>query len=901
MPTLAATAGGPTVIQPLKSDTSPALRTLHATAVAPSGMGNHSHRPLRPGQKGTGAPTASNSIQTTLGAATIPSTNTNFEGINNLDNVLPPDTNGDIGPNNYVQWVNLQFEIFDRTGASLLGPTQGNTLWSGFGGVCDTTNQGDPVVKYDRVANRWVFTQFAFSVSRQGIPIAPFVQCFAVSTTGDPTGTYYRYAWTISSTYFPDYPKLAVWTDAYYMTVNYFSGNTFVGGGALAFDRTKMLAGQPATGIGFGPLGSAYGGLLPSDFDGSILPPTGSPNYFGAVDTSGLSSGNTFQIWKFHVDFITPTNSTFGTATNTPNFNLAVATYSFNLCGFSRNCIQQPASTQGLDPIPDRLMNRLQYRRFADGHESLVANHTVGVGSSGNQAAIRWYEIRGLSSVPAIYQQGTYSPSSDNRWMGSIAMDQAGDIALGYSVSSTTVSPSIRYTGRLASDPLGTLPQGEATLIAGSGSQTSNFNRWGDYSMMAVDPTDDCTFWYTQEYYTTTSDRGWQTRIGSFKFPNCGIPVCPTGWSCADLGSATPTGSQSLTSGSWTIQGGGADIWGTNDQFHFVWQSLAGDGGISARVVSQTNTNIWAKAGVMLRQSSASNSAYYAAVVTASNGIVVQYRPSAGATALWPVSLSGTAPAYLQVGRVGSTFTAYTSNDGATWTAIPGSTVTLSMSGALLQGLAVTSHNSAALSTVTADSVSLSTTQPPPAPAGCLTGWNCADVGNATPPGGQVVSAGTWTIQGGGTDIWNTSDQFHFAWQSLAGDGGISARVVSQTNTNVWAKAGVMLRQSTNPNSAFYAALVTPGNGIVVQYRPSAGASALWPATLTGTPPAYLQVGRVGSTFTAYTSNDGLSWTAIPGSAVTLSLSGTLLQGLAVTAHNAAALSTVTLDAVKPG
>jgi hypothetical protein len=311
------------------------------------------------------------------------------------------------------------------------------------------------------------------------------------------------------------------------MSVNFFNSKltSFVGAGALAFDRNKMLTNQGPTAILFGPTSSNFGGLLPSDLDGSILPPSGSPNYFGAIDTSVAPSGNTFQIWKFHVDFITPANSTFGTASQTPNFTLSVDTYFWNMCNGSRSCIQQPGTNQGLDGLSDRLMNRLQYRRFADGHESLVANHTVGVGSGNNQAAVRWYEIRNLSTTPTIYQQGTYSPSSDSRWMGSIAMDQSGDIALGYSVSSSKVSPSILYTGRLAGDPLGTLPQGEATLIAGSGSQTSTFNRWGDYSMMAVDPTDDCAFWYTQEYYTATSDRGWQTRVGSFKFANCGPPL----------------------------------------------------------------------------------------------------------------------------------------------------------------------------------------------------------------------------------------------------------------------------------------------------------------------------------------------------------------------------------------
>jgi hypothetical protein len=533
LPVRAAASTGPTVIQPLKNDISAPLRSMQASPVAPSGKGNQSHRPLHPGQSGAKLPTAARSIQTTFGAAAMPSTSTNFEGINNLDAVLPPDTNGDVGPNNYVQWVNLHFEIFDRSGTTVQAAKPGNALWSGFGtgtpaSVCATTNQGDPVVRYDRMANRWVFTQFAFTVNKFHQLVAPFIQCFAVSTTGDPTGTYYRYAWQISNVYFPDYPKLAVWPDAYYMTVNYFSGNTFVGGGALAFDRNKMLAGQSATAVGFGPLGAAYGGSLPSDLDGSILPPSGAPNYFGAIDTNISPSGSTFQIWKFHVDFATPANSTFGTASNTPDFNLPVDTYFWNMCSGFRSCIPQPGTSQGLDAVSDRLMNRLQYRRFSDGHESLVANHTVGIGSGNNQAAIRWYEIRNLSTVPTIYQQGTYAPSGDNRWMGSMAMDQAGDIALGYSVSSGTISPSIRYTGRLASDPLGTLPQGEATLIAGSGSQTSSLNRWGDYSMMAVDPTDDCTFWYTQEYYAATSNASWQTRVGSFKFTRCGIPASPT-------------------------------------------------------------------------------------------------------------------------------------------------------------------------------------------------------------------------------------------------------------------------------------------------------------------------------------------------------------------------------------
>jgi hypothetical protein len=528
---------GLTAGRSLKNDVSAPLSSLQASPVIPGGKGNHSRRPLQPSRSGQDLPTSPATLQNTPIGLAIPSTSTNFEGVNNLDGVLPPDTNGDIGPNHYVQWVNLHFKIFNRAGTAVLGPSAGNTLWSGFGGNCEFTNHGDPIVRYDRTADRWVFTQFAFTTTN-GAPVAPFSQCFAVSTTADPTGTYYRYEFVVNNTYFNDYPKLGVWPDAYYLSVNYFNGNNFAGGGALAFNRGSMLSGQPAGMVSVGPIGALYGGMLPSDLDGFLLPPAGSPNYFGAVDTSVAPSGSTFQIWKFHVDWTTPTNSTFGTPSHAPDFNLTVATYRWFMCNGSRNCVPQPGTSVGVDVVSDRLMNRLQYRRFADGHESLVANHTVAVGPSSNRAAVRWYEIRNLSSTPTVYQQGTYAPGSDNRWMGSIAMDQSGDIALGYSVSSSTVYPSIRYTGRLGSDPLATLPQGEASIIAGSGSQTSTFSRWGDYSMMAVDPVDDCTFWYTQEYYSVTSNIGWQTRVGAFKFPSCGTPPA---WAATFDVTNTPT------------------------------------------------------------------------------------------------------------------------------------------------------------------------------------------------------------------------------------------------------------------------------------------------------------------------------------------------------------------------
>jgi RHS repeat-associated protein len=370
--------------------------------------------------------------------------------------------------------------------------------------------------------------------------------------------------------------------------------------------------------------------------------------------------------------------------------------------------------------------------------------------------------------------------------------------------------------------------------------------------------------------------------------------ACPTGWSCADIGSPVQAGRQGLNGGTWTIQGAGGDIWGTADQFHYVWQTLSGDGSVSARVVSQDRTDAWAKAGVMLRQTSDPASAYYAVEVTPANTVVIQYRASSGAAATWPTSIIAAAPEYVRASRSGSTFSAYVSSDGTNWTLVPGSTVGLNVSGSMLAGLAVTSHDTAAVSTVTMDSVAVASS----GTSSCPNGWSCADIGSPAQAGGQSLSGTTWTVQGEGADIWGTSDQFHYVWQSLAGDGTITARVSSQTNTSSWAKAGVMLRQSTDPASAYYAVEVTPGNGIVVQYRASSGATAAWPSTVSGAAPMYVRAVRTGTSFSAYTSSDGVGWTLVPSSTVTLSVSGAMLSGLEVTSHDAANMGSATFDGV---
>jgi hypothetical protein len=444
---------------------------------------------------------------------------------------VPPDPNGAVGATQYVQWVNTSFAVFDKsTGALVYGPAAGNTLWQGFGGACETTNSGDPIVMYDKAANRWVMTQFSINQAS-----SQFYQCVAVSTTSDATGSYRRFAYAFTG--FNDYPKGGVWPDGYYLSFNMFNaaGTAFLGARVCALDRTQMLsaAGNPGP-IQCFQLSSSYGGLLPADLDGSLPPPAGSPNYALAFDDA---SNDGLNLWKFHVDWASSANSTFTGPTT-------ITTASFTPACGGGTCIPQPSTTRTLDSLADRLMHRLAYRNFG-GYESIVVNHSVAVGSTAS--GVRWYEIRDPGGTPSVYQSGTFAPDTTARWMGSMAQDRDGDMLLGYSVSSSSVRPGIRYTGRLADDPLGTL-QAESTLASGIGSQTT-YSRWGDYSAMTIDPVDDCTFWYTNEYLKTTGNFNWSTRVGSFKFPGCGststpdftVSVAPGSLTVAQGASATST------------------------------------------------------------------------------------------------------------------------------------------------------------------------------------------------------------------------------------------------------------------------------------------------------------------------------------------------------------------------
>jgi hypothetical protein len=443
--------------------------------------------------------------------------------------VLPPDTDGDVSGDHYIQVVNNVFTIWDLnqtnpyTGLPLTvyGPARISTLFTGFGGACELWDDGDPVVVYDHLADRWLITQFALA----NYPNPPFSECIAISATGDPLGAWYRYEYQFDV--MNDYPKFGVWPDGYYMTQNQFdpaaAGSQWRGQGVAVLERDVMLTGGNARMVYFDTYAACtssepecvLGGMLPSDLDGPV-PPAGEPNHFMQFDDDAWGySPDQLQVWDFHVDWANTANSTF-----THTIDLPVAAFDSEVClGYDRNCIPQPGTAQGVDAISDRLMYRLQYRNFGT-YQTIVANHTVDVNDVPEHAGVRWYELRKVNGIWSVFQQSTYSPDAAHRWMGSIAMDGSGNIALGYSVSDgISIYPGINYAGRHSVDPVSTLPQGESVIILGTGSQTHSAARWGDYSAMTVNPQNDCQFWYTQEWNRVTSSAEWYTYIAAFSYP----------------------------------------------------------------------------------------------------------------------------------------------------------------------------------------------------------------------------------------------------------------------------------------------------------------------------------------------------------------------------------------------
>jgi hypothetical protein len=477
----------------------------------------------------------------------VPGPYPGFDGIANADQggqLLPPDPVGDVGPNHYVQAVNTSWAVYAKNGTRLRGPEALTSLWPADPvGLCDDQGHGDPIVLYDELADRWLLAQFAFVIAGSpAVPTAPFKMCIAVSQGPDPTGAWFPYEFSMITpdtgheNDLPDYPKLAVWHDAYYLSANAFqvSPTAAVATGAIvaAFNRTNMLAGQSAEHV-VDWQGSPSGdpddipyGLLPVDLDGLAAAPAGTPGlYVSFTDTNFSQTSDTLHLWRFQASFSPTPTGTFQLLQSFP-----VSGFDSALCGGTiRACIPQPEGATRLDPIAGQLMHRAAYRNRG-GTESIVLNHSVDA-SGTDHAGIRWYELRrtgGAGNGFGLAQEGTFAPDADHRWMGSAAMDASGNVAIGYSVSGPGTYPSLRFTGRYASDPGGTLTQGEGLLVAGTGAQTSTTSRWGDYSSLSVDPADGCTFWFTGEYYAGTSDRSWRTRIGSFSLVTDPTVVSPT-------------------------------------------------------------------------------------------------------------------------------------------------------------------------------------------------------------------------------------------------------------------------------------------------------------------------------------------------------------------------------------
>jgi len=484
-------------------------------------------------------------------APTIPTPLLTFEGLSNQDNfnlyggrVNPPDPDGEVGPNHYLELINLVFAVYDKQGNRLTGPTKIGDLWAGFAIPDCTDPSGDPVVLYDQLEDRWILSQF--TTSGLSDPNKPFWNCVAVSTTGDPTGTYFRYAFeTKNFQFFPDYPKYGLWRNSYILTTREFGPTVEYGIGVYALERDKMLLGDPnARAVSFFldsavvPISQIGDGLLPPDIEGKTKPANGAPAPLVGTQDDGASYGATFDalnIWELNVKWLANPVASLTLKTQLP-----VASFdSIFPCGpagppgsglTGRDCLPQP----GIAPTANNRLDilsyrqrptfRLAYRNFGT-YESLVTNQSVE--ALPGVAGARWYEIRRTGGTYSVFQQGTFAPNDGvHRWMGSVAMDKKGDIALGYSVvNGTDVFPGIRYTGRLSGDTLGQMTLGEGTIINGSGIQRTSNSRWGDYTDMTVDPTDDCTFWYVNEYYTAagqaSSTAGWQTRIASFKLPGC--------------------------------------------------------------------------------------------------------------------------------------------------------------------------------------------------------------------------------------------------------------------------------------------------------------------------------------------------------------------------------------------
>jgi hypothetical protein len=490
---------------------------------------------------GDGTLSANNNVPGKALGRGRPQVFSNFEGLSNQDNfnlfgfrVNPPDPVGDVGPFHYVEMINLAVAVYDKAGSLVMGPLAIGDLWAGFPVEDCTDPSGDPIVVYDQLVNRWILSQFTtrFTPNPQE---DRFYNCVAVSKTPDPTGEYYRYAFPTGN-FFPDYPKYGVWTDTYILTTREFGPTVEYGIGVYALEKAAMISGKPkARAVQFFldytevPLPLIGDGLLPADIDGRRRPRNGAPAPILGTQDDNYGYGAAFDainVWELTVQWTSRPRASLELAAQLP---VAEFDSAFPCAPTARDCLPQPGITnpaQFLDVLSyrQRPTHRLAYRNFGT-HEALVTNQSVE--ARPGVAGVRWYEVRRVNGTYSVHQQGTYAPDDGvHRWMGSAAMDRDGNIAVGYSVvNGVDVYPGIRYTGRLADDPLGQMTLSEGTIVDGTGVQLTVNSRWGDYTSLNVDPVDDCTFWYVNEYYTAegqaSSLAGWQTRIASFRFPEC--------------------------------------------------------------------------------------------------------------------------------------------------------------------------------------------------------------------------------------------------------------------------------------------------------------------------------------------------------------------------------------------
>lgn len=536
-------------------------------------------------------PAASRAVeQTTMGARTAATLVASFDGLGaGFDGPQgtaalrnPSDNSLAVGPDHIVQTVNSRMAIFTKrggrfetTGRVLYGPVNTNNVFRGFGGRCESTNNGDAVVRYDQLANRWLIVMPLFSrgpvrpdqppVPRGGQPPvrsvpgittqpgpavalfqpppppppdpnAPaaargraggagpaggaagrgdpgpqgvYSMCYAISTSADPLGTYYRYEFL--RPLFPDYPRPAVWPDGYYVPTS--TGDEVIEKHACVVDRQRMLRGEPATeqcvildGVNF---------LNNADLDGTAIPPAGAPNIMmasGGTQLKKVFEDNAVFWWAFHVDWDDPARTRLAG----PN-RIDVAPYRYLCDGQLTNCVPQFGVDRRLDAQGDKIMARLVYRR-RDNVESIVAVHSVNTSAGGG--GVRWYEFRlDRARRPTLHQQGTYAPGGGYRWMASPAIDKFGNIGIGYSYGGPSVFPGQRFAGRLVDDPRGQLTVAEKTLVEGEAAQTTTL-RWEDYTQTAIDPSDDCTMWYVGDYLKAGAE-SYSTRIGAFRLQGC--------------------------------------------------------------------------------------------------------------------------------------------------------------------------------------------------------------------------------------------------------------------------------------------------------------------------------------------------------------------------------------------